>query len=609
MVRQGNLILTAALAGFISVFFLIFLDPLLKRAVVGIGQKIFQARVDVKKIETKIFQGKIAVHGLTVADKKEPMRNLFEWQKAQFQIKTAPMLEKKLVIEEAAVEGLMFNTARQVSGALPKKTAQEKEEVKPSALEEKINMALSQTQNFGLSRLENLKKEGQGKIAALNPENLSSLKILDESENKIGILSEQWSQKSKTLETELKTDIEKIQNDIETLKSASGNDVAAAVEKAKKVKEIERAVKAIELKINENKKSAEQDFKAAKSLIEQAREAKKKDFEILKEMVGLPRLDGESLTQTLLGREIKQRLSQILSLMELAKKYFPDKEQKPQAQKPPRQRGVAIAFPKHDIYPSFVLKKAGLSGRWGQDAKALDFSGFLHDASNAPALWPQPLSAKIEGAKNEQQINAELIINRRTEIPSDIFSLHLKGLPLENVTLGNPQDLGLTLTRATSNAQATLIRRGEYWNGEVKIFVGDAQLKPQLGFSGKIADRLSAALGAIGAFSVNLNFEGAPQDLKWHLKSDLGGRISEILQSLLQNEIDEQKKMLQAKVNELFDKKREALTQKLNGAQADALNSLGAHDKRLAQLLQSNKEGQKPALAVPEIKSLQKLFR
>ena len=82
----------------------------------------------------------LRLSGLEVADKSEPMKNLFQFDDAVFDTKALPLLEKRVVIDQASLTGLKFGTPRTTSGALSR------EEKRPGFIGKAVDKLWSQVQ-------------------------------------------------------------------------------------------------------------------------------------------------------------------------------------------------------------------------------------------------------------------------------------------------------------------------------------------------------------------------------------------------------------------------------------------------------------------------------
>ncbi len=612
MIRKGNLFLTLGVTGAIAAFFIICFDTLLKQGMIMGAEAAFKAKVEIAKVDTSILHGKISIIGLKVANKNEPMTNLFEWDKATFQLLTKPLLEMKVVINLASIDGLTFNTARKSSGELPKKIAKKlATDEKPSVVQQKLSESMGEAKDFSADRLGSVKETGTSKIDAVKPENLESLKVLDEGQSKIDALNTKWSEKNKTIETDTKAKTDRLQADIDAVKASGGSDPKAIAERLKRLKDIQKGIKELSQELKTNKDQANADFKEAKGLIDKAKEAKKRDLAAVSDLIGLPKLDAESISKALLGAQVKAKLGQVLGLIETAKEYLPDRSKAVEAKKSNLKRGVDIRFPKDAAYPTFLLKEASVSGTWPMATGPLTFAGALKDATNSPSVWLKPLTGTLKGAESGRKLDALMTLDHRKEPGHDELKLRIEGAPVTGMRLGGSGGFALTLTGGSASTDLLVARTGEGWKGLVKVAVTGAQLEPQGGASGALGGRLDTIVRSIKEFSVTVGFEGKPDDLDFKLSSDLGKRISEGLKAALSKEVDDQKRALQAKIDSLYDAKAQALEAKLSGLQSGVLGKLGSHDKRLDDLLNKSKEEDSPIkkLIPADLKGFKKLFK
>lgn len=612
-IRWGNFVFTAAFVGGILAFFLIFLDPLLKRALIAAGEKAALARVEIADLHTQIFKGKLTIRGLAVADKESPMTNLVEFKEAVFQLLPAPILEKKFVIEEASITGLTWGTPRKTSGMLPpRKQKKVKPEDQP-VIARKVTQAVTTTQDFGLSRVEAAKSASQDKVDSVKPENLNSLKVLDEGKGKAAQLGEDWKTQASAQEEKFKTLSDEVKKDIETLKASGGSsDIKEIAERAKKIKEIQSKIKAGQKDLEETKKRAQADLAQVKQIAQEAKAAKEKDLEALRSLLGLPSLDADSIARMLLGDVINKKLGRILSIFETAKKYMPAKsEEMPKVQD--QDRGIYVLFPKENVYPTFLWKKALIAGTAPLPPVPLEFKGELNDIAILPKQWKKPLTAQAHGKQGTRELKIDALADHRNDNFKDTLELKLAGVSVAGFELGEGKELGATLKEGLSTLTLNVKRANDLWEGSVTADVAQAVLEPRLNVKGALGSRLGDAVRSIHNFNVSVSFRGVPEDLDFSLRSDLGKQLSETLKAMLSSEVNAQKKALEDKVNGLYTAKAAEFEQMLQSKQSEILKPLEGRESALKKLLgdstglSSSPSGEKPADEA--LKKIKKLFK
>jgi uncharacterized protein (TIGR03545 family) len=111
----------AAAAAGLAFFFTVMMNPLLERALEAGLEAVFEARSDVDNFKLKLLGFSVGIDRITVANRDDPMRNLFETGRMRFRLRPQAALQGKVYIEEIRADSILFGTERTVSGALPDK--------------------------------------------------------------------------------------------------------------------------------------------------------------------------------------------------------------------------------------------------------------------------------------------------------------------------------------------------------------------------------------------------------------------------------------------------------------------------------------------------------
>ena len=95
VVKKGRLILLAVLIGCILIFNLVLKNWLAELAVEHGLESAFVAQADINGMRLALLQGRISFDHLEVADRKKPMRNLFELGKTEISFNVIELLKGK----------------------------------------------------------------------------------------------------------------------------------------------------------------------------------------------------------------------------------------------------------------------------------------------------------------------------------------------------------------------------------------------------------------------------------------------------------------------------------------------------------------------------------
>jgi hypothetical protein len=75
------------------------MNPLLERALESGLEYLFEARADVDNFHLNIIHFRIKMDGITVANRHDPMKNLFQTGRIEFRLKPEAVLRGKIYIE------------------------------------------------------------------------------------------------------------------------------------------------------------------------------------------------------------------------------------------------------------------------------------------------------------------------------------------------------------------------------------------------------------------------------------------------------------------------------------------------------------------------------
>ena len=169
MERKGRIMLLplAIVLGLIcAVVFVVslFKNPLLKKALIAGGETVFGAKTEIGSVDLRILDASLTLNKVTVGNKNEVMKNLFELERVNLDFNLAQALRGKFIAQNLEVSGIALNTDRTTSCELPEKKVpdsatnkEEKESVEDSAfmqsLKEKSSLALDNVKNMAFDML------------------------------------------------------------------------------------------------------------------------------------------------------------------------------------------------------------------------------------------------------------------------------------------------------------------------------------------------------------------------------------------------------------------------------------------------------------------------
>ena len=415
----------AVVAGLV-IFFTVFANPLLERALEKGLESIFEAKSDVTNFRLSVLKFRIAIGSITVANRDSPMKNLFQMGKTEIRLKPEAILRGKIYIEEIRADTIRFGTARTVSGALPRRPPKAKEEKPKSDAPPMIDL-----QNFNAMAL--LEREY---------DKLKTPQLYDAAIEAYNETLTKWqgqADETKAKVNELRTNAQPILNlnvnnirDIETVTRTVQeiNAMIASVQSA--TDDVTKMVNGIETDVNN-----------ARQLEQNARTALTDDINHLKSYLDLGSGSVfaalEPSIREILSDTAEQYLEYGLRALEAFEKIKAQSEVKPKTEKPQKEskvvfKGRDVNFPVR-AYPKFFL--GILASDFTLDTWNWAFD--LRDISSNPDLTGKPVSLALglaeSGGSLARAVNFKGNADFRTN-PPEKFNALLSGSGFP-VSLGN----------------------------------------------------------------------------------------------------------------------------------------------------------------------------
>jgi len=556
----------------LTLLIVLFLDPFLKWAIIKAGQGVFGARVNIEAVKTKLLKGRMSIRGLQVADKSKPMQNLFQWGDAVFDFRPVPLLEKKVVIEEASLTGLKFGAPRKTSGAL---TWEEKQ---PGFVGKAVSHMQSQVEKIALDKVSEAKERYNPK-EALDPKNLQTLQAADRAKAQLQAAPQQVQQQIDKLNAQQRA------ADFQKRAQALGSKDTSAAGIAQKLSEVNALTKELQAfrkDVEDTQHTVIDQIKNAQAQVEEVKKAREEDWKALKSRFALPTLDKASMARALFGPAAVQWGERLFNGVHMVRSHMPPKPKSPPP--PPRGRARIIEFPRtHDV-PRFLLEKALVSGEVGQD-KPFGFSGTITGITTNPPLYGKPATIDLAGTQGPRSFNLKGMLDHTHDIPAESLEATYNGFSLSNTSFGQSDSLAIGLTQGEGRAQGRVAIKGDTLEGHIALQGNNLSVDPKIDLKSNsaIAQRavknITGSLASVKSMTVGIGLSGTLDAPKLDIDSNIGSIVADALKSALGAEIAEQEKALRAE----FEKATAGKIQELQGS-VDALTQ-----KALPQLAQQNK--------------------
>ena len=439
------------LAGIIACVF-IFTDLVLKIGLKTTCQKVFNAKTEIGYVHLDYMDSSLTLKNFVVANKDEPMKNLFEFESIVLDIDINRLLEKSIVIDEIEAAGFKTGTERKTSGALPLKVKMEKE--KDEAPKEPL---------LKPEYVEGAKNKVTGELQALfekfNPETIidsvyNSLQTPIVSKNistEMEILIPYWQSKPEEISKEVSDYIKKA-NTISTLDFSNIKDISQIQKNIDTITSIIKDGENLTTSFKSTYSKLDTDFKSVKNLTTDLEKAIQSDTKLASNITssiknftpksGMRILSNtiEEFLNNLLGN-LYPSIKEVLASIDEIKAKLPEKskEEKPEEKKIERLKGTNFTWGRPEM-PQFYVGVAHASGS-GFDVSA-------NNISNNPKiiLEPMTLDGTYSIAGREDSFSATLDLLENSQNPMFYASYHAPDVPTEFDFLKSSSTLDIQLS-------------------------------------------------------------------------------------------------------------------------------------------------------------------
>lgn len=550
----------AVLILIVSAYFTVitFKNPLAKKGLTFVMQKAFGARTDIAWVNVQFMRATITIGNLQQANKKSPMKNLFQIDKIEISFNLTELLRGKFDARNIEVSGLALDTDRTYSGELPQPP---KKESKPNPQVEAMIAEINQRKD---AAIEAARKSIEAAFAEYNPanmianvqENLKSPEVARETRAQVEEAIERWKAKpdeirgqvenfaadtnafAKQMDSIVNTDFSKMKNPVEI--QNFGMQIKTSIEQVNSLisqsKEMTNTVKGVV-------EDVKTDAIKVKDISLQVADALKADTALVKSQLdkitsfnldtGTKILSNalDSAIYAMAGSYYPYLVQGVNYAMELkAKSSNSSKEEQKQAAllQPRHERlsGTNIYW-KYDSVPKFLIENIRFSGL-GVAVLGTQISSDM-DKRGAPAT----VTASYQQGETRTH-KAQVLVDARTKTANPLVGVEYSG---NNYPLGFSMPYLNLDSNTTISGTINVKRTGAVSIGGELNMVHLALSADE--FEPAIAYRFyNAALSAIDSLVVGLEI-GLDDSHKLVMKisSDLDKRFNTILRTVVNNEL------------------------------------------------------------------------
>lgn len=513
----------------ISILWFFLVAGFIERLIEEYGTKALGAKVEIDETDLSILPAGLEIIGLQLTNPDKPMENAVEISRVNLSLDAMNLLRRKIIIDEMAVEGIQFNTARKVSGAV----------VSESDISPAISLKSSKKMKFPEIVMPDIDKLDVAEI--LKNEELESIKMLESIQHDIEAEKKRWKKQLDELFDEKK--YAEYKNRIENITSKKKITFEGLLGSAGDIAGIQQEVKKDLDSIKQARHEFEKSFSSFKNRIDLASKAPMRDVERLKQKYTLSPQNLSNFTQLLFGKNVsewpKKALYYYNKIQPCLEKKTVQKEKGKEVVKPIRGRGVNIRFKEYEPLPDFLIRqtKAGLQLRSGDIIK-----GLINNITPDQHIMGVPLTFEFSGDNmkgiKSVKINGILDHIKAAQSKDNIYFL-IKGYDVDNLTLSDESKLPLKINKASADLEMTAILKGDNISANIIANLQSVKISSNnKDRAGSIVNTIVSVLSDVSKFSARADINGTFDDYKINITSDLDSILKNALEKVIHKETE-----------------------------------------------------------------------
>ncbi len=598
-IRFGAIVPISVIIVLIGVYFSIFFDGHMRRALEYVGTQVHGAEVNIAYFNLSLLRASLEIRGIQVTDKEKPHRNIIQLGELKFKLLWDALLRAKVVIDEASVLDIQALTPRKKPGrVLPPPSPSDE---KSSVVNEAQTAVLKQTQaQYSQNFLGDIATVLSGtdpkdQIKSLQGQLKSDARI-KELEQEFKVKQEKW--KARIKELPQSDELKAYEGRIKALKF----DINKPAEFAASVKEADKIIKEVDAKvklIEQTSKDLNGDANVYKTAFNDLEKMVDEDLKDLQKKFKIPSIDSKAFSQQLFMGMIEKRIAGFSKYIAIAREYMPPKkteEQKAaekQAQIVPRKRGDGqnIRFPVTTGYPLFWLKHAALSSELGQSEYSGNIKGEIKDLTSDPVYLKKPAIFTAKGDFPKQNIfgfDARLEMNHTTERAIERANISIGAFPLGEQKLSDSPEASLKISEAKGSTQLSAVLVDQQLKMEVQnrfeSVKYDWEAKNKI-----VKEIVGNVLAGIPVITLNAGITGSFSDLDIHINSNLGEELANGFKAQIQAKINEAKAQLKSMIDEKIGGEKAKLKAEIDKATAGLKSTLDSKKQEVDKVVNDAK--------------------
>ncbi|MFL5561941.1 MAG: hypothetical protein ACJ79K_10735 [Gemmatimonadaceae bacterium] len=383
MVRWTGLIPLVLILLAIVVVWLTLGEVFLRNTIEEAATKFLGTEVDIASLDVSLRDATVELHGVSIADPFDRMKNLVEADRVRGVLEARPLLERKIIVRTLVLGGMKTGTRRRTASALAPRNGF------AAATLRSLDTWAAQLRKpvASFTPIDTIRS------IVLDPTQLATVKRSLEAATRADSLRNALLASYRGLALQPVLDSAQAVSarlrgvNPRTLGIAGTRQAVADVRRT--IAQVDSAKKRVE--------SLARDAKTSVAIVDDELhaldDARRSDYAFARSLLKMPSIEGPDLGGALFGDVSIDRFQKVMYWAEMAQKYVPPgllPREKP-GPKRLRMAGSTVSFPKAREYPDFLLKRGDVAlAVGGKNAASGDYVATITNVTTMPALVREP---------------------------------------------------------------------------------------------------------------------------------------------------------------------------------------------------------------------------
>ena len=535
------------------------LNPAVHYTLVFWGQSATSAKVEIGDVDASLLGTRVCLRDLRIADPRRPMKNLIQAEEVSLDLEANALLRQRFIVQEGIISGLRIDTERRTSGKLD------------SAGHGNWNLSAGNLPELSLEWLDQLGGVLQGRME----EEIGQLESVQLANDLVQRWPAEYEQLEERIEL-LKARIDRIR----VLFGAGTGDLLQNINAYRdalgELEAVQEELVALGTQIDGLPRRALQDRDAVVA-------AGQRDALYIRQRVETFSVDAQSLSQYLLERELRDRVTALANWIGWARRNLAATDD---SIEPARGRGLDVVFAGARRYPDFLVCRLAIDGEAEIGRENFHFLGMVSGLTHQPKVHGEPAVVQV-ALTGPATVRMEVVVDRTGDTPHDRFVINCPNLKIPERQIGREEQFAVTVSPGSVHVWMSVDLTGDELSGQFLLKQDSVELRPQIAeqsAAGHLAADLEAVLGKVQSLEIAADLNGTLDDPRWQFQSNLGPQLAEGLNSAVRRQLEDRRDQLAQLAASRIDQELARLEDLVHAGQDAAIAKLELGETDLKQL-------------------------